>query len=623
MKKKSNKKTTPVKRKKYTVGGKVNSYVQDPSDMLAENQIMIAQAQLEAATDPFLQSLKGLSAVLGMAGNQFISMGGKPGGGGGGSSSSDSLSASDIAPDILDIDSGGIFQARYGGKVPPPPSKRTSERKNKDGTHSTHLYVSGESDGKFVVYPTIYQNDKGEYYEAKDAFREAIKKGELLEFDTDEEAKSYAKGSWKNYYNYDGSKLEKKRYGGKVNVPVEVEGGEVAETPDGQLIDFKGPSHEKGGIDVNLPPGTDIFSEVIKIDGESLAQRKKKRDKKIDKFAKEEDFIGQTSMKRAIKSGQVGDQLDKTVQSIFSIIEKQEELDTVRKKYVFGVDGLEDGINYNDSYTGEEIDYTGLKTNKNKKSSNSVGITPGDFLGVAGNVYQSVAPYINTLRSRAESRPNINPYEGFGDDALKANTEAGEYIQGILDNQMQDIELSTTGARKNLRGSARGVNTMRALDVATEGNKQKAVRGAYNDYASRMLSNLTQKSQLENIQDQHVMQGKGMKDIADRQDQGVYLTNIGQDKMNMGRGLSEMGKFLNKSKERDVMATLMNSIFEYTGMDFGTGDMQGKDNAGTLAENGGWKFATDNPNTTDGKYRSLQEFRIVKGLDKKPKKTKK
>ena len=525
MKKKSNKKTTPVKRKKYTVGGKVNSYVKDPSDMLAENQIMIAKAQLEAATDPFLQSLKGLSAVLGMAGNQFISMGGNPGGGGGDSSSlSDSFSPSDVAPDIVDIDSGGVFQARYGGKV-----------------------------------------------------------------------------------------------------PVEVEGGEVAETPDGQLIDFKGPSHEKGGIDVNLPPGTDIFSEVIKIDGESLAQRKKKRDKKIDKFAKEEDYIGQTSMKRAIKSGQVGDQLDKTVQSIFSIIEKQGKLDTVRKKYAFGVDGLEDDINYNDSYTGEEIDYAGLKTNKNKKSSNSVGITPGDFLGVAGNIYQSVAPYMNTLRSRAESRPNINPYEGFGDDALKTNAEAGEYIQSILDNQMQDIELSTTGARKNLRGSARGVNTMRALDVATEGNKQKAVRGAYNDYASRMLSNLTQKSQLENIQDQHVMQGKGMKDIADRQDQGVYLTNIGQDKMNMGRGLSEIGKFLNNSKERDVLATLMNSMFEYTGMNFGTGDMQGKDNAAKMAEDGSWKYATDNPltNTTDGKYRSLQEFRIVKGLDKKPKKTKK
>ena len=177
MKKKSNKKTTPVKRKKYTVGGKVNSYVKDPSDMLAENQIMIAQAQLEAATDPFLQSLQGLSAVLGMAGNQFISMGGKSGGGGGGGSSSlsDSLSPSDVAPDILDIDSGGIFQARYGGKVPPPPSKRTSVRKNDDGTYSTHLYVSGESDGKFVVYPTIYQNDKGEYYEAKAAFREAVK----------------------------------------------------------------------------------------------------------------------------------------------------------------------------------------------------------------------------------------------------------------------------------------------------------------------------------------------------------------------------------------------------------------------------------------------------------------
>ncbi len=92
-----------------------------------------------------------------------------------------------------------------GSKTLPPPSKRTSVRKNEDGTESTHLYASGESDGKFVAYPTIYQNDKGEYYEAENAFEEAIKKGEIIEFDTDEEAKVYAEGAWKNHYNYDGT----------------------------------------------------------------------------------------------------------------------------------------------------------------------------------------------------------------------------------------------------------------------------------------------------------------------------------------------------------------------------------------------------------------------------------
>lgn len=85
--------------------------------------------------------------------------------------------------------------SQKGSKILPPPSKRTGVRNNDDGTHSTHLYVSGESDGKFIVYPTIYQDDKGEYFEAKDAFREAIKRGELLEFDTDEEAKAYAEGA--------------------------------------------------------------------------------------------------------------------------------------------------------------------------------------------------------------------------------------------------------------------------------------------------------------------------------------------------------------------------------------------------------------------------------------------
>ena len=65
------------------------------------------------------------------------------------------------------------------------------------------------------------------------------------------------------------------------NVPVEVEGQEVGETPSGQMIDFKGPSHEQGGIDVKLPKGTEIFSKRIKVGGKTMAERKKEREKRV------------------------------------------------------------------------------------------------------------------------------------------------------------------------------------------------------------------------------------------------------------------------------------------------------------------------------------------------------
>jgi LysM repeat protein len=52
----------------------------------------------------------------------------------------------------------------------------------------------------------------------------------------------------------------------------EVEGEETALTPEGQLYEFEGPSHEEGGIPVSLPEGTQIFSEHRKAPAHVVAQ---------------------------------------------------------------------------------------------------------------------------------------------------------------------------------------------------------------------------------------------------------------------------------------------------------------------------------------------------------------
>jgi hypothetical protein len=75
---------------------------------------------------------------------------------------------------------------------------------------STHLMAYGESDGKFVAYPTLFQDlDKenadgtpnenyGVWYEPDDPFKEAINKKEIYQFNTEQEAADFAGGSWKN-----------------------------------------------------------------------------------------------------------------------------------------------------------------------------------------------------------------------------------------------------------------------------------------------------------------------------------------------------------------------------------------------------------------------------------------
>ena len=77
--------------------------------------------------------------------------------------------------------------------------KKFSDRPMYEGQKpSTHLMAYGESDGKYVAYPTLFQDDDGMWQQPDDPFREAVKKKEIYQFDTEQEAKDFAGGSWKN-----------------------------------------------------------------------------------------------------------------------------------------------------------------------------------------------------------------------------------------------------------------------------------------------------------------------------------------------------------------------------------------------------------------------------------------
>lgn len=83
---------------------------------------------------------------------------------------------------------------------------------------------------------------------------------------------------------------------------IEAEGGEVIQTPQGDTATLQGPSHEEGGIPmstqgdpnaVNIPPGTQIFSDRVKgTDGKTMAKRKELRDKRK---AKLEEMLSKNS----------------------------------------------------------------------------------------------------------------------------------------------------------------------------------------------------------------------------------------------------------------------------------------------------------------------------------------
>ncbi len=62
---------------------------------------------------------------------------------------------------------------------------------------------------------------------------------------------------------------------------VEIEGNEAVMMPNGQSFMAEGPSHENGGIPIELPVGTRVYSKRIKKDGVSMAKRKERRDRDL------------------------------------------------------------------------------------------------------------------------------------------------------------------------------------------------------------------------------------------------------------------------------------------------------------------------------------------------------
>jgi len=112
-------------------------------------------------------------------------------------------------------------------------------------------------------------------------------------------------------------------YGGRADAAIEVEGKEAIETPDGRVGKVRGPSHGDGGVDLDVPSGTKIFSDRIKIDGKTMAQRKLSRERqmtKLDKLAKANPFdkLLQGTIQRTAEVTEMEDQKDMAIQKIAS-----------------------------------------------------------------------------------------------------------------------------------------------------------------------------------------------------------------------------------------------------------------------------------------------------------------
>ena len=425
--------------------------------------------------------------------------------------------------------------------------------------------------------------------------------------------------------------------GGEVGgIPVEVEGEEVGQTPQGKLMEFDGPSHEQGGIPMNLPEGTEIYSKRIKVDGVSMADRKKKREKKTmtleSLFEKNKtDALLKNSLSRTAENNKKEEDADNKIQqTVKQLLDSQEGSNVQEHKWgnpVFGpqekepypsfmnnfgnpdmfkttknqfdtpennallqklMGGISDNASLENGVSDQNQSWDSFVQTSNKKYPGDVkdssivsdstkkespfkdifgGMTAGDAMSIAGNWFQSEKIMKDIMDNRAGDTPNVNAFKDYGKEGLETLDKTKGYVNQVRDEKLKDAELNRTGTIKRNNNSARGINTLRALNLATDAQVNNQKEDTYNTFAEQMMGILGQEAGMKNQRDQVVMGGEQERDLNDRKDRDNFFTQLVTGHKNQGETISQTGKDFNKMKERGVMQKSINNMMDYVEID--------------------------------------------------------
>ena len=398
--------------------------------------------------------------------------------------------------------------------------------------------------------------------------------------------------------------LPKAATGGSFNdmQAINAEGGEVVESPDGEVMKLKGPSHESGGIDLAVPGGTDIYSKRIKgPDGKTMAERKKARTDKLKEFEKKleknpGDVLLKKSYSRMKQAFDMADEQD--VATMNAAREEEEEtpefadggtvMSMLQKLFqqqgqipdmqnlmatsgqtpgVTPTAGITGGITggggYSKPVTQDEVSTGQVVTAKTEKSwldsLGGLGVSAGDVMGMAGNFMGSMALNKN-IRDSMNNIPNVNAFKDYGKEGLQENQNVINSLKSLRDDALRGLTGRSNTQRANLRGNARGVNQMRAGDLAVSQAEEQATNNVNNTFTSQMMNALAQRSGLLTQRDQKVMTGEQAVNLANQQDLAAAQEALATGRLNNAFTMSKTGGTLNRIKERSVTDKLQQEL---------------------------------------------------------------
>lgn len=496
------------RRKKYAFGSPV---IEDPSVALTNNQIAHAKAQVKASKDPLAQG-------LGMFGNLAMSVG-----------------------------QGLMSQGMAAGQGADGKGVAGILNKNQGALDAMFGVLGGSSMGSFALGGTV-------------------KKSKRLKYAT----------------------------GG---VPIEAEGNEIIQIPGGEPVELDGASHANGGMDLTVPEGTEIYSQQLKgPDGKTMAQRKKYREGRVAKVNKTlseapSDKLLRNALARTKQGNAVVDAQDmnkmKMAQlmaqmgqsfAMGGIVPDPEELALAQQQLVapepttyYNNNPIGGALNYNQDVSS--TDTTGVTPTPTTTSwmdkltgaGNMLGdatsnITAGDALGLYGQYKASTDPLKNTRAQRATDVANKNAYRDFGKAGLNELDKAKGFLGGQRASAMKDIQLDQVSSASRNRAGARGINTLRALGIATDTQAQKAKDSVNNQFNAMMAGMFEKAAGMQTQRDQAVMSGEERRLAADAADKDAYYAAMAKDIATRNTGTQHIGKNINEMKTRKVTGELMNRL---------------------------------------------------------------
>ena len=410
-------------------------------------------------------------------------------------------------------------------------------------------------------------------------------------------------------------------------VPVEVEGNEMGQLPNGQMLDFQGPSHEQGGIPIDLPAGTKIYSDRVSIDGKTMAQRKASRENKLNKLEKKiakGDRVAKNTLDRYMLTAGKEEALDMSIQQMLNEADNNPQFakggKVQRVKYsglgnsnIVGtnprevtinpttgeIKGLSIDVNKWNPMGGDNSNITApppttptyqiadmYKTNiplqeyvtketptkTTPTQDNGFGVEElvpmlGNALGIYGNYKAGTADEKAYLQAKASQTANTNAYKHYGKEALKTLDESKLFAKQMGDIQRSEVELARRTATDQNRKTARGINTMRAMDLASQAGANRLDMQAYAQEAQQIQQILGQEANLKQQIDQVVMSGEESRDLRDRDDKANLLNMQTRADIAKGNMYSHIGKNINDMAENSASLNAMNdaySNFKYT-----------------------------------------------------------